>query len=108
MRSRAVRSWRSTSCSRRSRSSSRSGDLSAQAGNLVARERAPFARAEPCEVEPGVAAAVQAPHRVPDGLEHALDLVLPALVECQLDKARAEAARLRGRRAAVVELDALS
>jgi hypothetical protein len=36
---------------------------------------------------------------------HALDLVLAAFVEDQLEAARAQAARLRGRGRAVVELD---
>jgi hypothetical protein len=40
---------------------------------------------EPCERETGVRAPVQAPDRVADGLAHALHLVLPALVDGELD-----------------------
>jgi hypothetical protein len=42
---------------------------------------------------------------VPDGGEHPLDLVLPPLVEDELDPASAETARSRRRSAAVVEIN---
>jgi hypothetical protein len=41
-----------------------------------------------------------------DGRKHALDLVLPAFVQRQLDPRRGEAACARRRRAAVFEVDA--
>ena len=43
-----------------------------------------------------------------DGLEHALDLAVAALMQRQLDAPRAEAARLCRRRAPVLELDPLA
>ena len=58
-------------------------------------ELAPGARREPVERERPVAAAVQAQHGVADGGEHALHLVLAALVDRQLDRAPAEPARAR-------------
>ena len=51
---------------------------------------------------------MQPRHRVADGREHPLDLVLAALVEDELDATRAEAAGSGGRGAAVVELHALA
>jgi len=48
---------------------------------------------------------MEPPYGVPDGGAHPLDLVLPALVECQLDRRRCEQSRLRRRCSAIVELD---
>ena len=53
----------------------------AEARNLVRIQLAPAARLEPIERQARVAAAVQQPDRVADGSQHALDLVLAALVE---------------------------
>ena len=67
----------------------------AERGDLVAPSARATRRLEPIEVEPRVARAVQAPNGVTDRLAHALDLVLAALVQRQLDAARAEAPRAR-------------
>jgi hypothetical protein len=75
--------------------------------DLVVRELAPGSGLEAAQVEAGVAAAVQAGDRVADRLEHALDLVLAALVDAELDSRRAEPARAGGTGTPVVELDAL-
>jgi len=48
---------------------------------------------------------VQLRDRVADGREHPLHLVLPALVDGELDAAGAEAPRLRRARRPVIELD---
>ena len=69
-------------------------------------ELAPRSRLEAGEVEPGVAAAVEAANRVADRFEHALDLVLAALVDGELDpragrgdgRGRVRWRRRRGRR----------
>ena len=45
--------------------------------------------------------------RMADGVEHALHLAVPALVDRQLDDVRSEELRLRRRGAAVLELDAV-
>ena len=60
---------------------------------------------EAVERQAAVAAAVQAPDGVADRLEHALDLVLAALVERELDGVGAQQPGLGGRGAAVLELD---
>src|SRR5207244_10606860 len=62
---------------------------------------------EPLQGQPGVGAPVQALHRVADRLEHPLHLVRATFVDGQLDPAGAEAADLRGRGRAVLELDTL-
>ncbi len=49
---------------------------------------------------------MKTPDREPDGSAHALDLVAPAFVQRELDLRRTEATHLRGRGAAVLELDA--
>src|SRR5207249_789392 len=59
---------------------------------------------EPFQGQPRVAAPVEPGHGVADGGEHPLDLVLPPLVEDELDPASAETARSRRRSAAVVEI----
>ena len=46
---------------------------------------APFTRTESIEGQARVAAAVQPPHRVADGLEHPLHLALATLVDRELD-----------------------
>ena len=51
---------------------------------------------------------MQPAHRVSDGLEHPLHLVLAALVERELDPSAAEPAGAGGRGAAVLELDAVA
>jgi hypothetical protein len=48
---------------------------------------------------------MKARHRVADGDEHPLHLVLASLMENELDATRAETARFRGSREAVLELD---
>ena len=67
---------------------------------------------EPAEVETAHGAADQPPHRVPDGVEHAPQLALAALVQHHAQPGAAAVAaqqlRLRGRRGAVVQLDALA
>jgi hypothetical protein len=50
---------------------------------------------------------VQPDDRVADGLAHSLDLVLAALVDAQLEPARAETPNVGRRGAAVLEVDAL-
>src|SRR5205085_10095729 len=70
-------------------------------------ELARLAGAEAFYGQARVPAAVQARDRVADGLEHPLHLVLPAFVDRELDPGGAEPADAGGRRAAVVELDAL-
>jgi hypothetical protein len=69
-------------------------------------ELAPRAGLEPFERQARVTAAVEADHRVADGFEHPLDLVLAALVNRELELGRCEAPDAGGRGAAVVELDA--
>src|SRR5262249_30597558 len=69
-------------------------------------ELAPPAGLEPLQRQPCIGAPMQLPHRVADGREHPLHLVLAALVDRQLDAAGAEAAGARRGAAAVVEVDA--
>jgi len=61
---------------------------------------------EPFERQAGVAAAVEAGHRVADGFQHPLDLVLAAFVDRELEPGRFKAPHPGGRGAAVVELHA--
>src|SRR5437016_14419298 len=72
--------------------------------NFGGLELAPLAGLEPFECQSCVTAAVEAPHRMADRLAHPLHLVLPPLVQGELDHRRAEKARVRRRGAAVVEL----
>src|SRR5262245_34209332 len=78
-----------------------------KSGELGVGELAPAARLEPVGVERAVLETVQPPDRVADGGEHPLYLVLAALVDRELDSARAEPACAGGRGTAVVELDTL-
>ena len=66
----------------------------------------PFTRTEPVEGQARVAAAVQPPHPVADGLEHPLHLVLAAFVDRELHARGAERARPCRCGGAVVEVDA--
>src|SRR5271169_4029903 len=67
----------------------------AQPFHFGALEFAPRAGLESFERQPGVPAAMQAAHRMPDRLEHALHLPVAALVDDQLDRVRAEAPDVR-------------
>ena len=61
--------------------------LGAECGELGGRELAPLAGLEAVDGQRPVAAAMKAADRMADGGEHALHLVLPALVEDELDTA---------------------
>ena len=93
-----------TTCSLRQRRSPHRPEL-IHFGGL---ELAPRAGLEPFEGQPRVAAAVEPHDRVADRRAHALDLMLAALVQHELDPSRAESAGPRGSRRPVVELDAAS
>src|SRR5215470_9450973 len=58
--------------------------------DLRGRELPPCTCLEPVKRQPGVLAPVQATDRMADGGEHPLDLVLPPLVQDELDVAAAE------------------
>src|SRR4051812_25402826 len=83
-----------------------STDGRAQKRDLLGRELARFAWGEVVRRQARVARAVQAYNRVPDGLEHPLDLVLAALVDGHFDAGRSDPADASGSAAAVLELDA--
>jgi len=60
---------------------------------------------EPFERQVRVAAAVEVADRMADRLAHPFHLMLPPLVQRELDRRRAESVCLRRRGAAIVEFD---
>ena len=76
--------------------------------DLGVREPPVGALAQVAELQRAEADALERPDGVPDGLAHAPDLALAALVDAQLEDVRAQPAHVGRGGAPVVELDALA
>src|SRR3954451_14500876 len=80
----------------------------AQALNLRRRQLAVLAHRQAADAQRAERGPLELEDRVPDGLEHALDLPLAPLVDRELDHTGTDLADLRGGGQAVVEQDALA
>src|SRR6266511_142985 len=102
-RPRCSRAWRSSRCT-----SSWLGWLftssRAKRFHLFLRQLTPLAGPEPFDADARIAAAVQADDGMANRLAHALDLVLAALMDRELEPRRSEEPGAGGRRPAVLQL----